>query len=886
MLVIKFKIAKYQMWSRSLLSLKKITVILILGFIYQSGNAQISQGGVPFSLKNSFLKSGIEVPVHKTGILNVDALLAEDKDFPTPMRYSVFEELGIEIKSEGLKTEIPEEDGSIWRYRIETNNAKAVQIYFREFLVPPGAKLFIYNDDYSEIYGAFTQNNMHSDNSLMIADFDGAYANIEYFEPNDNLFDGILLIGGIGQAYKDIKKSGFSEDANGYINVNCPEGEDWQEAKHSVCRFTFVEGTSGYVCSGSLLNNVKNDGTPFFLTANHCLETETAAGTVIVYFNYEHIACDGPVQNGSSLSGASLLASAAASDYTLLLLDETPTAAMLPYYSGWDVSGDSGSVAVGIHHPEGGPKKISIDLSGANNYGQPIQWQGNTITPPDSHWSVSFDEGNTNTGSSGSPLFNEKGQVIGQLHGGDEEIDYYGKINYSWNIISITGKTLKSFLDPDGTDTLSLGGYFPSSNKPDPQFYPEFKNICDSAGIKLSGFSAFNPQTWEWSFSPDDVSYLEGTDSYSENPVVGFNSIADYNVTLNITNDAGSVNRTFNRSISVGNNLTVDVQPIGLKDSCLCNTDSLIFIAKGARNFKWSMSGNSLDYYQIENDTLNPIVIKRSDLPDSTVNFTINATGTHGKCVSEKNYELTLIKQQNDMLGDAIEIFVGKNGPYSNECATIEESEPIPPYFSCTGQESWCDEYGTGEDIIENSVWFYFIAEESRDYEFNSKLMDNQIALYEAENIESILAGNYELLGANDDLTTVDFNPKIKRVSLIEGQKYWLQVDGSAGGAIGVFELEIKALFGVNTETDIKHSKISLYPQPAQDKVILEWDEFSDGEQVKLDIYNSSGVKVLAESYMQHNSNKLELDISEWSSGIYFILLEKNSLTRTLKMVK
>ena len=52
------------------------------------------------------------------------------------------------------------------------------------------------------------------------------------------------------------------------INVNCPEGDDWQVENQSVA--LIVNG--GFAaCSGALVNNTANDGTPYFLTANHCL---------------------------------------------------------------------------------------------------------------------------------------------------------------------------------------------------------------------------------------------------------------------------------------------------------------------------------------------------------------------------------------------------------------------------------------------------------------------------------------------------------------------------------------------------------------------------------------------------------------------------------------
>ena len=85
-----------------------------------------------------------------------------------------------------------------------------------------------------------------------------------------------------------------------------------------------------------------------------------------------------------------------------------------------------------------------------------IQWQGSASSPVASHWQVKFDVGQTAGGSSGSPLFNKKKQVIGQLHGGDDIYDLYGKLSYSWLHPSSKYKRLRSYLDPDSTGITSL----------------------------------------------------------------------------------------------------------------------------------------------------------------------------------------------------------------------------------------------------------------------------------------------------------------------------------------------------------------------------------------------------------------------------------------------
>jgi hypothetical protein len=110
--------------------------------------------------------------------------------------------------------------------------------------------------------------NSEPDSSFTIADFPGKNLIIEYFEPLHPEFEGKVVIGQIGQAYQDILSS---QDAaslqDSLIDINCEQGKNYQNEKHAVCKITFRIGRSGYLCSGALINNSANDGTPYFLTA-------------------------------------------------------------------------------------------------------------------------------------------------------------------------------------------------------------------------------------------------------------------------------------------------------------------------------------------------------------------------------------------------------------------------------------------------------------------------------------------------------------------------------------------------------------------------------------------------------------------------------------------
>jgi len=209
-------------------------------------------------------------------------------------------------------------------------------------------------------------------------------------------------------------------------------------------------------CTGFMVNNTSNDGTPFFMTANHCRLTQSNAPTLVAYWNYQTSKCGGARDGklNQFQTGAVHLASYAKSDMTLLKLNSAPNPEWHVNFAGWDRSGEIASSAVGIHHPNVDEKSISFE----NDPTEINTYLGTGATPGDgTHVRiVDWDNGTTEPGSSGSPLFDQNHRVIGQLHGGgaaceNEESDYYGRFFTSWNGGGTKTTSLKSHLDSANT---------------------------------------------------------------------------------------------------------------------------------------------------------------------------------------------------------------------------------------------------------------------------------------------------------------------------------------------------------------------------------------------------------------------------------------------------
>ena len=409
------------------------------------------------------------IPVVTTGELDLAVLAAEDavtdqyKD--TPWRFGVEREVSVGLDNAGEWTF--EKDRWIWRVAIHCPGATGIGLTLGSFDVPEGAALFIWNQDRTQFLGSFTEANEKDWGFLPIGLLDDDQIVVEYQEPLAVHGQGDVSISQIVHGYRSLLLHPQSPAANEAnmgpfgnsgacnINVNCPEGAEWQTPKKSVALIT----NGGFaVCSGALVNNTSEDGTPYFLTANHCLGNPNSW---VYYFNHESSTCGGNTgPTDQSISGGTLLVNSGASDVALIELSSAPPASFDVEYAGWDASGSAPTSTVGIHHPSGDVKKICFDEDPAytSTAGGAQVW-----------WIDAWESGVTEPGSSGSPLFDQNQRIIGQLYGGaaacsgsvnNGAYDYYGRMDVSW------GVGLSGYLDPLGTGQLTLDSY-PTNSNPD-----------------------------------------------------------------------------------------------------------------------------------------------------------------------------------------------------------------------------------------------------------------------------------------------------------------------------------------------------------------------------------------------------------------------------------
>lgn len=404
---------------------------------------------------------------------DVTKLRMEDaKQHGGPFRYGVqipVSEFGIDLKRQGFWSETS--DGlAEWRFELVSPAAKTLDFHFSKLRLPAGASLTIRGEGKENL--RYITAEQLSGESYWSPYVIGEKATLELRVPKAERGRVALELASVTHGYRGLFETADLSQKSGSCNVDvaCSQGNGWQDQMSSVGQYTFSSGGSSYVCTGTLVANTGNTATPYFLTANHCLSTQTVASTVVVYWNYQNPQCRAPGSSASgtaiskstfsshSQSGSTLRATYAPSDMTLLQLSSNVPTAASPFFSGWSRSTAAPTSARGIHHPAGHEKRFSTD----NNALTVSAYGGGSGT---THWRVgNWESGTTEGGSSGSGLWNQSGLLVGQLHGGSAACgntlsDYYGRLSVSWTGGGTNATRLSNWLDPGNTGATTKTGY-------------------------------------------------------------------------------------------------------------------------------------------------------------------------------------------------------------------------------------------------------------------------------------------------------------------------------------------------------------------------------------------------------------------------------------------
>ena len=223
---------------------------------------------------------------------------------------------------------------------------------------------------------------------------------------------------------------------------------------------------------------------------------------------------------------------------------------------------------------------------------------------------------------------------------------------------------------------------------------------------------------------------------------------------------------------------------------------------------------------------------------------------------------------------------------FSNSLATASEFEQmIHPRGASTEDclTGWCDE------LVENSVWFKFIAPSGGMVYISTCDLadfDTQLALYDATDVNDF--NTFTLVAANDagpDDCSTFFDSYLPVEGLTAGKTYYIMVDGF-DGANGNFDIVLSTDGRTTSVLDMNEpDQFRTYPNPFESIVYLDYSKSLQLVEL-IEVKDISGKVVLQVSDVDQINGNIQIDLSAVPAGIWFLQIHTNEGVSINKMIK
>jgi PKD repeat protein len=816
-----------------------LTLLLALSLNIQVFS-QISYGGTPLSTTEKQISTDID-HIELRGP-DMSLIMQEDiQDEKNAVLYKIGRTIDVDINMDNSGNwDILNDGRHMWRLEISSKDAQALNLVYDNFDLPYGSSLFIYSPDHIQTIGSYNEKNNSNGGTFATELIYGESLILEYISPRPRIVDqkiytfknaAKISINKVNYVYRNApdpyRLKGFGDSEYCEVNINCSEGNNWQDEKRGIARIYIQGSENTYWCSGSLINNTNEDGTPYFLSAYHCRDgiDESYLDQWIFYFNFEFSGCNSSlIQPGSNtITGASTIADAeldGGSDLLLMELNSTPPSSYNVIYNGWNRLNSGSSSGVGIHHPYGDVKKISTytsTLTSSTYYGG-ADSQGAS----NAHWKVYWAEtdnghGVTEGGSSGSPLFNADGEIVGSLSGGSSTCsstgspDLYGKLSYHWTSNGTSSyEQLEPWLDPNGTGVNELGFYDPNNSGVTASFSSNITTITEGGSVSFSSTSTGSIDSFNWSFPG-------GTPSSStlENPTITYNTQGTYNVILEVSGDEQTDSHTATNYITVNSSVPTNY----------CVT--LNYPLEGTATFYTTDEGSGF-------------VCGTNSYEDLAKVNIFDYTGIG--YVTRLGFHVAFAE------GTSSSIKIGVWDEVDGEPGTLLGSKTI-----------------SMSSITNNFT-------EAGDYfEFN---FDSPIAINGDFFAGIILPGGSDIFALMSN-TDGDTNPNIAWEQFSDGS--WvsfseIDVSWELNLNLAIYPRVCEMNNSVNSTT---LSNINIYPNPTNSDIFISSDEIL--KEAKVKIYNSLGIMI--NNFVFNNTSKIKIELNNLPDGLYILLIQTEEVS-------
>jgi hypothetical protein len=489
-------------------------MLLILFSLKAAGQ----QGAMPLGLNYEMYKA---IPEKNFRTIDTASLnkRASSKTIPLTVGYNFKTHFTPDVEGT-WKTILPGVDS--WFLKLRSKGAYGLALVFSDVELKPGEVLYVYNQN--SVRGPYTNRNIPRSGILPLDFLAGDEIMIEYDVPAGSKHRSAFIIETVSHAYRNIFKQNITSSKKTMRTSSdcylCIEDEAMEKERRAVVKLVVQYDTTAVFCTGTLVNNTAHDNTPYILTAQHCVTNQFDADRTVFIFGFEDVDCVKKTNYDLTINGARLRASMFENDFAILEMNIKPPLEFHPYYAGWDISDKYLDGVTSVHHPQGGPKKVSV----SNGTVTTSNFNDGNVRALNAFWNVArWDVGVTEGGSSGASLFNKNNNIIGTLSGGSSECgspynDYFEKLSASWETSPSPDHQLKYWLDPIGSSVKSLNGSDPFEGIN--ATCETISNVKVGEQLKLlpytsgqgyfSGFNSDNIASYAEKFSTPDSAMLTG----------------------------------------------------------------------------------------------------------------------------------------------------------------------------------------------------------------------------------------------------------------------------------------------------------------------------------------------------------------------------------------
>jgi hypothetical protein len=293
---------------------------------------------------------------------------------------------------------------------IKSSGASGISVHFRDFALADDEEVYVYGAATDSIvFGPFTDKGPWGSGEFWSGTVDGDTVVIEFYKKTDEGGQGFEIFE-ISHILAELDWRLRSDEPDVLfceVDASCYGDPE----KNAVARILF-NNNGPHVCTGTLLNNPAQD--PYFLTANHCVNSQSVAQTVETYWFYQTTSCNSGVLRSwvHSPPGANLLATQGSNDFSLLRLQNNAPGGA--YFSGWTSTPQStGTSVFGLHHPDGYiPPTVNSYLRRSTGS---ITNTNESCLGLVNGYAIGWTSGSAEPGSSGSGLWNSNHYLVGAL---------------------------------------------------------------------------------------------------------------------------------------------------------------------------------------------------------------------------------------------------------------------------------------------------------------------------------------------------------------------------------------------------------------------------------------------------------------------------------------